>query len=178
LLLLPAACLAGLLGGIASGGRLERVLARPPRGLVVLVSAGGLGAVAAAEGVVAPWVASSGLVGLFAALNLRRWGMPLVLLATLSNMLVVSANGAMPVTADAAEAIGYSASDIDGGLHTHDTQHTVAAALGDRIPLPAISQVVSVGDVLLVVGGCMFMFAASRGAHEGRLKSNSATSLM
>jgi len=165
MLLLPAACVAGLLAGVACGGRLEGVSARPPRCLLVLGAAGVTGALAAHERVIVLWLVSSGMIVVFATANLRRAGMPLILLGALSNLLVVAANGGMPVAADTAEAIGYSAADIvEDGVHEIETSASQLSLLDDRLVVRELRQIVSVGDLFLAAGAWIFTFSASRGA--------------
>ncbi len=93
----------------------------------------------------------------FCARNLRVAGVPLVTLGLISNALVVAVNGAMPVSVVAADRADVPVIDIAAG---HDSRHEIADSrtalrfLGDVIPvpLPARSEVVSPGDVLVAAG--------------------------
>jgi hypothetical protein len=84
-------------------------------------------------------------------------GVPLVTLGLVLNAAVVAANGAMPVSIDAAFRAGVPTGDIAAGL---DARHEIAGRgtvwrrLGDVIPvpLPARPEVVSPGDVLVAAG--------------------------
>ena len=93
----------------------------------------------------------------FCARNLRVAGVPLVTLGLMSNAFVVAANGAMPVSVAAADRADVPVVDIAVG---QDSRHEIADStttlrfLGDVIPvpLPARSEVVSPGDVLVAAG--------------------------
>lgn len=93
----------------------------------------------------------------FCARNLRVAGVPLVTLGLISNAVVVAANGAMPVSVAAADRADVPVVDIAVG---QDSRHEIADStttlrfLGDVIPvpLPARSEVVSPGDVLVAAG--------------------------
>ena len=89
--------------------------------------------------------------------NISVPGVPLVTLGLAANALVVTLNGAMPVSIVAALRAGVPITDIAAG---YDARHTVATsdstlrALGDVVPLPlpVRPEVVSAGDVLVAAG--------------------------
>jgi hypothetical protein len=93
----------------------------------------------------------------FCARNLRVSGVPLVTAGLLANAVVVAANGAMPVSIDAAYKAGVPIVDIANG---DDARHEIAGVgtvwrwLGDviAVPLPVRPEVVSPGDVLVAAG--------------------------
>jgi hypothetical protein len=102
-------------------------------------------------------VVSAGLVVAFLTGNRGLRGTGLVALGLLANALVVGANGAMPVSADAAARAGVGTADLIAGS---DPRHVPAGPqtrlrwLGDVIPvpLPRVPLVVSPGDVLVAAG--------------------------
>jgi hypothetical protein len=160
-----------LVGAVAAGYALGGAWSRLThlhlrwRGFVVaavLAQGGGatLGLVGAADprrSYVTGLAASALCAAAFCARNLRVAGVPLVTLGLVLNALVVAANGAMPVSIDAAFRAGVPTGDIAAGL---DARHEISGAgtvwplLGDVIPviLPARPEVVSPGDVLVAAG--------------------------
>lgn len=112
------------------------------------------------------------LVGLFAYGNRAVAGVPLVAAGLLLNVVVVTANGAMPVSLDAAARAGLDRADLalaTDALREPRTETTRLGLLGDVIPvaLPARPQVVSPGDVLVAAGvGLMLLMAG--GAQTAR----------
>jgi hypothetical protein len=101
---------------------------------------------------------SYALLILFAALNVRLTGMPLVLVGLALNALAIVPNGGMPVSAEALASSGQE--DllqllIDEGAAKHHlmTEDDVLTPLADVIPIPEpIGQIVSVGDLFVYVG--------------------------
>ena len=89
--------------------------------------------------------------------NLHVPGVPLVTVGIPANALVVTLNGAMPVSIVAALRAGVPITDIAAG---YDARHDIAGegtawrSLGDVIPLPLPlrPEVVSPGDVLVAAG--------------------------
>ena len=105
------------------------------------------------------------LVGLFLYGNRRAGGVPLVATGLLLNGLVIAVNGAMPVSAAAAERAGLSRSELrleTDPLREPETPKTRLAALGDVVPvaLPVAPQVVSAGDVLVAAGVGLLLLGA------------------
>lgn len=163
--------LASLAIGVARGGTMTNLsqldLDRWPLVFVALLVQA-LGAFAATIGLPAAstWyvlgmVASAALVTVFVARNRALPGMALIALGFVLNALVVTANGAMPVSQEAADRIGLSTV----GLYRNvDAKHELADSstrlrpLADVIPVPLPgplargSNVVSVGDVVLAAG--------------------------
>jgi hypothetical protein len=94
----------------------------------------------------------------FGALNLRLAGMGVVMVGMAMNLVPIAINGGMPVRASAlADAdIAHSVDDaqyveLRGERHLEDDEDRLAF-LGDIIPVPAIRQVVSFGDLVLSIG--------------------------
>lgn len=110
-----------------------------------LGDAGGLAVVLASNVTVAVWlVVNRTLPGLL----LAGAGMAL-------NVIVIAANGAMPVLPSSAERAGVTQS-IDEGSIKHESldDDTILPWLGDAIPVPPFKEVLSVGDVVLALGLC------------------------
>jgi hypothetical protein len=102
-------------------------------------------------------VISALLVLVFLLRNRGIRGTGLVGLGLLSNALVVSLNGAMPVSPDASGEAGISTQAILAGQdprHELSDGATVVPWLADVVPvvLPLRPEVVSVGDVLVTAG--------------------------
>lgn len=104
---------------------------------------GGLAVVLASNAAVAVWLfANKALPGLM----LAGAGMAL-------NVVVIAANGAMPVLERSAEAAGVARSLEDASLkHELLDEDTALPWLGDAIPVPPFKEVLSVGDVVLALG--------------------------
>lgn len=109
-------------------------------------------------------VLSVGLVGRFLSRNRGVRGTGLVALGLLANAIVVTANGAMPVSAAATARAGVPTRDLPAGA---DVRHEPAGDatrlpwLGDIIPvaLPLRPEVISPGDVLLAAGLAQLVLA-------------------
>ncbi len=119
------------------------------------------------------------LVALFLVGNARQPGVPLVALGLLLNVLVVVANGAMPVSVDAAARAGIPRSDLRLGgdaMREPSGPTTRLGALGDVVPvaLPRWPQVVSAGDVLVAAGvGLLLLTAGPRRTQTPRRAARS-----
>jgi len=104
-------------------------------------------------GTVALLLLSEAAVLGFCIRNWYRAGMVLIGLGFTCNVLVIMANGGMPVGADAIRAMGGDpAGAVLAGKHHLMTAATALPWLADVIPLPPIDLIVSIGDVLLVAG--------------------------
>lgn len=104
---------------------------------------GGLAVVLGSNAVVAAWlVVNRTLPGLM----LAGAGMAL-------NVVVIAANGAMPVLERSAETAGVTRSLEDAGIkHEPLDGDTALPWLGDAIPVPPFKEVLSIGDVILALG--------------------------
>jgi len=94
------------------------------------------------------------LVGAWLVMNIRIPGVALILAGLALNVLVIAANGAMPVSAAAArnagvEPPGRGVGDVEHELLDDDT---VVPWLGDVLSFPGLPGVFSVGDVVLALG--------------------------
>ena len=149
--------------GYARGGRLHRLVDAPlhwtwllfvglalqvavdvivGRGLLADASPASWSLLAASQALVLAWV-------------LRNWhlpGMVLVGLGLLANVVVVAANGAMPVDPEAIVAVGGDPAALEPGKHTLLTDQTRLPWLADVWPLPLLRSIISIGDVVLAAG--------------------------
>ncbi len=152
---------AGILVSYLRGGRLGRIAEADLRwssllfvGLFLQLGvdrAAGSGWLGDGEGYVALLV-SQVLVLVWVAVNWWRPGMLLVLLGLLMNALVIGANGAMPVSADAIAAIGLPGAQVPPGKHVLLTEATRLPFLADVFPLPPMRTIISAGDIVLAAG--------------------------
>jgi hypothetical protein len=84
-----------------------------------------------------------------------NWHLPGIFLVTaglLLNAIVIGANGAMPVSPAAMDALGLGPLEVPPGKHTLMTEATVLPWLADVIPVPPLRTIISVGDVVLALG--------------------------
>ncbi|MBW3562948.1 MAG: DUF5317 domain-containing protein [Actinobacteria bacterium] len=143
------------------GGRLRRLADAPIRATGLLV--GGLALqvgvdVTTAQGLVggavsaAVLVLSQVLVVGWVVANRYRAGMPLILLGLLMNLVVIAANGAMPVDLEAVNAAGGATPVVALGKHEPLTEASRLAFLADIFAIPLLRTVVSAGDVVLAAG--------------------------
>ncbi|MFQ5557829.1 MAG: DUF5317 family protein [Acidimicrobiales bacterium] len=150
----------GLVVGTVRRGRLSALLSarlRRPMLLVVAVTS------AAAVDLLDPpspviWAVVGLVAGLaYAASNLLVAGMGVIAIGVATNLVPVALNGSMPVRADALVEAGIVAdADLDRvqlrGARELADEHTVLEILGDVIPVPTVGQVVSFGDLIVLVG--------------------------
>lgn len=143
------------------GGRLRRLANAPIRATGLLVTGLALQVgvdVTAAQGLVGGAVSgvvlvlSQVLVVGWVVANRYRAGMPLILLGLLMNLVVIAANGAMPVDPDAVSAAGGPTPVIALGKHETLTDASRLAFLADIFAIPLLRTVVSAGDVVLAAG--------------------------
>jgi hypothetical protein len=158
---------AAVLVGLACGGSWRRLADLPLQRLSLVVAAvvaqaggavvGLLGVADESTSYVVGLAVSAGLALVFCARNVGVAGVPLVTFGLCANALVVAANGAMPVSIEAAYHARVPIAAISAGT---DARHEIAGDgtalswLGDVIPLPLPlrPEVVSAGDVLVVAG--------------------------
>lgn len=104
-------------------------------------------------GTVALLLVSEAAVLGFCIRNWYRAGMVLVGLGFTCNVLVILANGGMPVSPDAIRIMGGDPSGVVlAGKHHLMTATTALPWLADVIPVPPVDLIISVGDILLVAG--------------------------
>lgn len=119
---------------------------------------------------------SNVLVALFIFFNRGLPGMVSVLLGLALNVVAISANGAMPVSPQAAERSGAATSVGDAGVeHEVLDEETVLPWLGDVIPVPGLGLVLSLGDLLLAAGIGWLIYARTTSTRQGRTASRTAS---
>lgn len=175
---------------LVGGGRLAALRVRAVRLLVAAAVVQVGTSVAAPSSAVMRGVAlvlTVLLVALFMVGNRGLAGTPLIAAGLLLNLVVIAANGAMPVSLAAAGRAGLTAADLSlaqDGLREPVDEDTRLRWLGDVIPfaLPLRPQVVSPGDVL-VASGVGLLLVGARTRHTPRravrstiLESDSTTS--
>jgi hypothetical protein len=113
------------------------------------------------------------LILLFAVMNLRIAGMPLLFAGLALNFVVIATNGGMPVSEHALERSGQA--DVvkllladEGAKHHLLTSDDHVTFLADVIPIgPPVKQVMSLGDVLVYAGLAWLIVAVMRGRTAG-----------
>ena len=176
MILLATVALAAIGAGYLFGGRLRRMetlrlrwWGLAPVGFAMQVAplpVEGEGGGALAVGLL---IASYVLLIGFCVLNVRTAGFPLLILGLAMNMLVISANGGMPVSGEALVRSGQG--DLleelqreDSAKHHLQREDDVLLFLADVIPIPPpIHQVVSAGDLVVYAGVIWLVAAAMRG---------------
>ncbi len=154
------AVLAGLAIGLLRGGRmsaLQRVRIHAPIFVIVAIGSG-----IALDYYSVPFASLIAVVGIAAGVglslrNIHLAGMGVVSIGIIANLLPVVFNGAVPVRADAlVEAKVVQPSELPrvslSGSRELADDSTVLAVLGDTIPVTRTRQVVSYGDLILLVG--------------------------
>lgn len=177
--LLVAALVPGLLAGWVVGGRLSRLADLGLRAPLVIFAAVGLQlglGLAPAGWRPAGLAASSALVGAWLVLNLRqrppvlRIAVGLLAVGWLLNLAVMVPNRGMPVSDAALARIGAPPElDVaDGNLYKHVPADSGTAVpwLADVVPLAPLGAVVSVGDLVMAVGGFLLL-AGGMARREG-----------
>ncbi|RKS71398.1 hypothetical protein CLV35_3196 [Motilibacter peucedani] len=175
------AAVGAVLVGLATGGSLRalasvRVLGLPVLALGVAAQAGALLA-PAGDGVRAALVALSVLAALVVVVvNRGLAGVWLIGAGLLLNAAVVAANGAMPVSLDAAHRAGISERALGLGADPGREEAgsgTRLRVLSDTLPLafPPRREVVSAGDVLVAAGAAAFLLSALRSGGALRRRS-------
>ena len=159
----------GILGGVLSGGavsgiagvRLKYEWAILAAFLAQGVARGRLPGTVASSASLFVWAAVSLLLALLLALNFRSAGALIAGAGVLLNLNVVILNHAMPVVAEASRA-SLAAVGAAGGFYRMAGPATVMAWAGDTIELGALGgrDLLSVGDILLVVGVAVMIAAA------------------
>ena len=98
-------------------------------------------------------VGSNALVAVFLMVNLRLPGMLVAATGLILNVTVIAANGAMPVSLEAADVAGTDREISDFGIkHEPLDDNTVFPWIADVIPLPGLSTLISAGDIFLAAG--------------------------
>lgn len=117
---------------------------------------------------------ATGLVWL--ALQPRHLPTVLLGLGVAMNLLVVVANGGMPVDPAALSSVGRDIGDVTGsffGKHIVMDDDTRFAWLADRIPIPVQRNVVSAGDVVMAAAIALWLGDLVGGLRYGRRSAGS-----
>ncbi|NLM47089.1 MAG: DUF5317 domain-containing protein [Firmicutes bacterium] len=163
-MILSGVVLAVLLGWLR-GGKVARLADLKLRGLVWVAAAAvvrlGLD-ILARRGYSLPWlmIVAYCFVLYVLFLNIRLPGIKLFAAGTLLNFLVIAANGgAMPVSATAIKEAGLSSTPA--GTHILLAETARLPFLADIIPLRPpyfpLPQVISIGDILVILGIFLFI---------------------
>jgi hypothetical protein len=184
-LLVAGAVVVGVLVGLALGGSLRNLAHATFRWWPVAIGGLVLQVVPVPEmdGDVDRWLAV-GLLVLsyvallaFVAVNMRLPGMAVLAVGFLLNAIVISLNGGMPVTESALRAAAGARGgaavrhlEREGGQKHHLAgQDDVLTPLADVVPIgPPFGQVVSVGDLLAVVGAAWLVAGVTKRRTEER----------
>jgi hypothetical protein len=188
-MLLLYAVVIGLIAGLLTGGKIAALGAAHIR-LAPVALVGFLAQLllfsSPLAAMVGPWGPSLYVVSTVAVLmalvvNLRQPGFWLIIVGALCNFAVIVANGGqMPASPDAWAALtGVAAVPTDVFTNSHLAgPDTVFPFLGDNFVLPRpfpLANVFSIGDVLIGLGGGLFVFQQMHGRvlprllrHEGR----------
>jgi hypothetical protein len=156
------AAVVGVVAGLATGGHLRHLGDRPIRRWPLLVGAAVLQLSAEAAGhsgitLLLVLAAGAGLIA-FAASNVRLIGMGVVLVGLGLNLVVMAANGAMPVRANALVRADVVDSRAEAARHDLGARRRLEepadrlTGLGDIVPVPGLRQVVSFGDLVVLAG--------------------------
>jgi len=108
-------------------------------------------------------IVSNVLVLAWLIVNRSLPGLLIAAAGLLMNLVVISANGAMPVSADAVRTAGGETLEIseEGLKHEVLDDDTRLGFLGDIIPLPALG-IWSVGDLVLAAGLALLAYRQTR----------------
>jgi hypothetical protein len=156
---IAVAVVAGVAIGLLRGGRLSNLGEATFRVWPLLVAGVVVQAAAAfaPSGAVAIILVSYAILLAFAAANLSHVGMGVVFVGIAMNLIVIGANGGMPVRAGAIVAAGIvprgEVHDLDFGTKRHlERPDDTLTFLGDIIPFPGAREVLSFGDLAMSVG--------------------------
>jgi hypothetical protein len=155
--MLLSGVIAGLAFGIAIGRDWRRLERLQIKWLPVLVLALVARAVAPFFPVgIALYLLGIAFTAAFAVANWRLPGAPLIALGSLLNLIVSSANGAMPVDVELLRAAG--GRPPDDALHEAINDTSILPLLADIIIVPFVRAAYSIGDVLIAIGGFLLPF--------------------
>jgi len=161
---LGAAVAIGVAVGLARGGSISHLGSHPLRGVVLLVAGAGVQAAVLAgvlglgrRGDVIVILLSYAGLAAFAALNLLRPGMGILLLGVMLNAVPIAVDRGMPVekhaivAARVADAADVALLDFGNKRHLAGPGDDLRV-LDDRLPDWVSHQVLSVGDLVITVG--------------------------
>lgn len=120
------------------------------------------------SGMLAVVIASNALIALFLVANRNLPGIGLATAGLFLNLVVIGANGAMPVSPAAAEIAGLAPPGQDAELkHEPVTDDTLLPWLGDQVPVPRLKSVLSAGDILLDLGLARLVYVRTKADVRG-----------
>ncbi len=160
--LIPVAVsvLVGIGIGLLTGGRLSslrRFRVHGPAAIVLVIGCGIALDHYSPRGASLIAILGMGAAAVVAVRNVHLTGIFVVSVGIVANLLPVAANGDIPVRSDALVEAGI-VTESDLGLATLSgsrrfaDQSTILSTLGDTIPIGLTNQVVSFGDLILLVG--------------------------
>lgn len=170
---MPALCavILGLSLGLGCGGRIGALSGLRLRGEVPIMTLFVVQAVlrgrilgsSEVSGVAIPvWVAVSLALTVCLFLNLKIPGCFVLAMGLITNLAVVLANNGMPVSASMSRSTGVLAQAIARGFYAIAGPTTLGSFAGDVIPVELgwTTLMISMGDVLLMVGVCTTIVSA------------------
>lgn len=157
---LVLAVIIGFAAGLIRRGRLRSILGVRIVSLPLLALAIGIGFATDQFDLPQPgWWAFAGLVAalIFTIRNLMIVGMAVIGVGIIANLVPIVLNGATPVRAEAlVEAGMVETGDLDrvvvSGARAIADEETRLGWLGDTIPIAVADQVVSFGDLIMLIG--------------------------
>jgi MFS family permease len=184
--MLLMACILGVVAGLVAGGRLSNLLSAQLRfgalivaGLVLRVATQWLidqGVGIADELRLPLFMLSFGLLVVALWLNRSQPGLLVAMVGIAANGVAIALNGGyMPVYLPAVEMAGLTMADLSPTFHVLLPEQlglsflAAGGPLGDIVPLavPILTNVISIGDVLLAAGVGWFLFATiARGSAD------------
>ena len=172
------AILVGFGAGWLTGGRVRNLEHLEFRYGWVILALFGLQAVLRSSHALTAWIHGSAIVAVWCACvaalialaiaNRQTTGMMIVALGLFLNLLVVLLNLGMPLSGSAAGSLGAlhdAVQSVNAGFYRLTTAETHLALLGDVIPVPGppgIRSIVSIGDILLLIGAAVVVAAGMR----------------
>ena len=158
--------------GVLRGGSLEQLAGTQFRAIPLLIAGIGLQILfslwspswlneAVSLGVL---ISSNMLVLSFLVVNRVLPGVVIAAVGLVLNLAVISSNGAMPVSPDAARAAGARELVISEGAIKHEIldNDTELGFLGDVIPIPWPGFVISIGDIVLAAGIAVLAYSQTK----------------
>lgn len=166
---------AGLLAGLAAGGRTAQVRRQRLRWWTLLAGGAALTVIAGrldSDTAVGLHLAGTAALAVFAAANVHLVGVTVVLVGLALNAVVIAVHGGMPVRPGALVDAGLvepaELADIEltGPRHLAGPGERLSA-LGDAVPLRPLRRAVSIGDLIVLVGlsDVAFHLSRRRGRH-------------
>lgn len=158
--MLASGVIVGILLGLLVGRDWRRLAKIQVRFMPVLVASlvlRGAAPILAGVGLgLSTYLVSIAGTGLVAAANFRLPGMVLIAAGSLSNLIVVLANGGMPVDLEAAATAGGAMPN--DALHVPLTDAAEFVILADVLAVSVVRGVYSIGDLLIAIGAFLLTF--------------------